>query len=42
MLEGRPVVALTEATDSIKGTTGNITVYRKTQRGFEPPALRDS
>src|SRR5215472_10610899 len=42
LLEGRPVVALTEATASIKGTTGNITVYRKTQRGFEPPALRDS
>jgi hypothetical protein len=64
LLEGRPVVALTEATASIKGTTVNITVYRKhnkpalgrngaskpvpqpekkkTQRGFEPPALRDS
>src|SRR6516225_8185347 len=29
LLEGRPVVALTEATASIKGTTVNITVYRK-------------
>jgi len=64
LLEGRLVVALTEATAAIEGTTGNITVYRKhnkpalgrngaskplpqpekkkTQRGFEPPALRDS
>src|SRR5215831_8386669 len=29
LLEGRPVVALTADTASIKGTTGNITVYRK-------------
>src|SRR5262249_34979274 len=29
LLQGRPVVGLTEATASIKGTTGNITVYRK-------------
>ena len=29
LLEGRPVVALTEATAAIEGTTGNITVYRK-------------
>jgi hypothetical protein len=37
LLKGREVVALTEAMASIKGTTGNITVYGKTQRGFEPP-----
>jgi hypothetical protein len=29
LLQGREVVALTEATASIKGTTGNITIYRK-------------
>src|SRR5262249_17578857 len=29
LLKGREVVALTEATVSIKGTTGNITIYRK-------------
>ena len=29
LLKGREVVALTEATASIKGTTGNITIYRK-------------
>ena len=29
LLQGRPVVALTEATAAIEGTTGNITVYRK-------------
>ena len=29
LLQGRPVVALTADTASIKGTTGNITVYRK-------------
>ena len=64
LLEGRPVVALTESTAAIENPTVNITVYRKhnkpalgrngaskpvpqpekkkTQRGFEPPALRDS
>jgi len=29
LLEGRPVVALTEATAAIEGPTGSITVYRK-------------
>jgi len=29
LLEGRPVVALTEATAAIENPTGNITVYRK-------------
>ena len=35
LLEGRPVVALTEATAAIEGTTGNITTYRR----FNKPAL---
>jgi len=35
LLEGRPVVALTEATAAIENPTGNITVYRKHNR----PAL---
>jgi hypothetical protein len=29
LLQGRPVVALTEATAAIENPTGNITVYRK-------------
>jgi len=29
LLEGRPVVALTEATAAIENPTGNVTVYRK-------------
>jgi hypothetical protein len=29
LLQGRPVVALTEATATVKGITGNITTYRK-------------
>jgi hypothetical protein len=29
LLQGRKVVALTKATASIKGATGNITIYRK-------------
>jgi hypothetical protein len=29
LLQGREVVALTEATASIKGATGNITIYRR-------------
>src|SRR5262249_23535521 len=29
LLDGRPVVALTEATATIKSKTGNITTYRK-------------
>ena len=29
LLQGRPAVALTEATATIKGATGNITVYRR-------------
>jgi len=35
LLQGREVVALTEATATIKGTTGNITIYRKNNK----PAL---
>ena len=36
LLQGRPVVALTEATAAIENPTGNITVYRKHNK----PALR--
>jgi hypothetical protein len=32
LLQGRPVVALTEATAAIENTTGNITVFRKNNR----------
>jgi hypothetical protein len=35
LLEGRPVVALTEATAAIENPTGSITVYRR----FNKPAL---
>jgi len=35
LLQGRPVVALTEATASIRNPTGSITVFRKHNR----PAL---
>jgi hypothetical protein len=35
LLEGRPVVALTEATAAIEGPTGSIAVYRR----FNKPAL---
>jgi len=35
LLQGRPVVALTEATASIENPTGNITTYRR----FNKPAL---
>jgi hypothetical protein len=34
-LQGRPVVALTEATAAIQNPTGNATVYRKNDK----PAL---
>jgi hypothetical protein len=35
LLQGRPVVALTEATAAIQNPTGNVTVYRKNNK----PAL---
>jgi len=35
LLEGRPVVALTEATAAIQNPTAAITVYRR----FDKPAL---
>jgi hypothetical protein len=35
LLQGRPVVALTEATAAIQNPTGNVTVYRR----FNKPAL---
>jgi hypothetical protein len=44
LLQGREVVALTEATASIKGTTGTITIYRKhykLARGSEGDSLDD-
>ena len=38
LLEGRPVVALTEATASIRNPSGSITVFRKNNRpAYGPP-----
>ena len=43
LLHGRQVVALTEATASIKGTTGTITIYRKHNKpALEPEGDRIS
>jgi len=41
LLEGRPVVALTEATASIRNPSGSITVFRKNNRPAYGP-LGDS
>jgi hypothetical protein len=35
LLQGRPVVALTEAAAAIQGLTGNVTIYRR----YNKPAL---
>ena len=41
LLQGRPIVALTEATAAIQNATGHITVYRKNNKPALGPAGDD-